>query len=220
MREIVASEELSRNLRRRGALILALGGLIWVSVGTSGTTGSPIGRVVTAAVAVAVTLAAIALAVRSGSRPAGPRRLPADWLHRVGVVNLVQLGVIAVAVVALIAAGRTNLLPPVISLVVGLHFLPLARLFGQWQYRWTGVLQSLTAIAGIVSYLAGSGSTLASSIAGIGTAVILWGTSIHVSITSLSTRPAPTSQVGGEGPPAQASTQEAGPQLCDCHRNS
>lgn len=188
----VASEGLSRSLRRNGALILAVAGLAWVSFGTSGMTASTTGRVVTAAVAVGVTLAAIALAVRSSSLPAPQRRLPADWLRHAGLVNLGQLAAIAVAVATLMVAGVPALVPAVVCLIVGLHFLPLARLYGQWQYRWTGVLLCLTAVAGITIYLGGSGGALGQSVVGIGAAVILWGTSLHVSISSLSTpaRPA------------------------------
>ncbi|CAM5742130.1 hypothetical protein SAFG77S_02013 [Streptomyces afghaniensis] len=35
--------------------------------------------------------------------------------------------------------------PAGVALVVGLHFFPLARLYDQWQYRWTAAL--LTAAA-------------------------------------------------------------------------
>jgi hypothetical protein len=185
--EDVASEELSRNLRRRGALILAVAGLVWVSLGTSGTTTTPTGRVLTATVAIAVTLAAIVLAVRSGSRPAPQRRLPANWLRRAGLVNLAQVVAIAVAVAVLIAAGVPTLVPAVICLIVGLHFLPLARLYGQWQYRWTGALLCLTAVAGIAIDLGRSDGALSRSVVGIGAAVILWGTSLHVATRSLRT---------------------------------
>jgi hypothetical protein len=181
----VASEELSRTLRRRGALILAVAGLVWVSVGTSGTTATAIGRVATPAVAIAITVAAIVLAIRSGSRPAPPRRLPDDWLRKAGLVNLGQLVGIAVAVAVLIATGLSALVPAVVCLIFGLHFLPLARLFGQWQYRWTGLLLCLTGVAGIIVYLGGSGR-LSGSVVGIGTAVILWGTSVHVATHSSS----------------------------------
>jgi hypothetical protein len=42
----------------------------------------------------------------------------------------VQWLVIAVAVVGLAAAGAPGLIPGAICLIVGLHFLPLARIFG------------------------------------------------------------------------------------------
>lgn len=180
---IVASEETSRNLRRRGALILAVAGLIWVSLGTSGTAHSVTGRVLTVVVALGVTLAAIALAIRSGGRPVRGRRQPLGWLPRVGVINLVQLAAIAVAVPTLIAVHRTSLVAAAVCLIVGLHFIPLAGLFDQWQYRWTGLLLALAAVTGIAIDLGASRGALADSVVGIGAAVVLWATALHVAVS-------------------------------------
>ncbi|MQY12502.1 hypothetical protein SRB5_26360 [Streptomyces sp. RB5] len=176
--EIVASEELSRTLRRRGALILAVAGLVWVSIGTA---SSGVGRAVTAGTAITVTVTAVLLALRSSARPVTRRRLPADWLRRIGVVNLVQLAAIAATVTVLLLTGRGALLPSAIGLIVGLHFVPLGRLFGQWQYRWAGILMSLTVLAAIVVHATGH-HTLSANIVAIGSALVLWGTSIHVAI--------------------------------------
>jgi hypothetical protein len=178
----VVSEELSRNLRRRGALILAVAGLAWVSAGTSGIAVSGAGRVATVAGVVAVTLAAIGLAVRSGSRPAPRRVLPAGWRRRAGLVNLGEVAAIAVAVVVLVAAGGPALVPAVVCLILGLHLVPLARLFGQRQYRWAGVLLCLAAVAGLAVYAAGSSGAVSRSVVGLAAAAVLWGTSLHVAI--------------------------------------
>jgi hypothetical protein len=174
-----ASEELSRKLRRRGALILAVAGLVWLSAGPS---VSGAARAATAAGAIAVTLAAIAAGLRSGSLPPPTRRLPVGWSRQVGLVNLGQVAAIAVAVVVLIVVHGTTFIPAVICLIFGLHFLPLARLFGQWQYRWTGALLCAAAIAGIAVYLGGSSGSMSRSVVGLGAAVILWVTSLHVAI--------------------------------------
>jgi hypothetical protein len=104
------------------------------------------------------------------------------WSRQVGLVNLGQVAAIAVAVVVLIVVHGTTFIPAVICLIFGLHFLPLARLFGQWQYRWTGVLLCAAAIAGIAVYLGGSSGSMSRSVVGLGAAVILWVTSLHVAI--------------------------------------
>ncbi|WP_219417444.1 hypothetical protein [Pseudonocardia nigra] len=84
----IARQDLSRSLRRRGAVILALFALLWGMVAASGLpTGAGwalrIGTGAAAAGALLVTS-------RSEGPPERARRLPEGWHRRVGVVNLAQ----------------------------------------------------------------------------------------------------------------------------------
>jgi len=108
------------------------------------------------------------------------RRVPADWNRRFDVVGAaVQAVAILSVVVALIVVDQVTLVPAAECLVMGLHFLPLARLFDQPQYRWTGA--ALCLVAGLAGslHLWGRG-TAAVVVAAGGAAVVLWATSLHV----------------------------------------
>ena len=71
------------------------------------------------------------------------------------------------------------MIPPVIALVVGLHFLPLAAVFGVRLYYLTGALISISAAVAAVALL--MGVTLGnpfgwSVVVGVATAAVLWAT--------------------------------------------
>ena len=72
------------------------------------------------------------------------------------------------------------LIPPVVCLIVGAHFFPLARLFDQPQYWWTGASLSIVAAAGFITLAAGAGAEVSRVVVGLGAAITLWGTSLHV----------------------------------------
>ncbi|MFD0773777.1 DUF7010 family protein [Streptomonospora algeriensis] len=173
--------ELDRNLRRRGAFVLAFFALMWALAGASG-----LGRAVpaVAAGAVAVSAAVVVLAYRYGY--AGDRqrerRLPHGWGRSVGVVNIAQAAAIAAAVLLLVNTGSTLLLPPVVCLIVGLHFFPLARLYDQRQYHWTGVLLTAVAAAGFGGATWGAGTQAVLSAVGFAAALVLWASAVHVAV--------------------------------------
>lgn len=172
---------IDRALRRRGAYVFAVFGFLWAMAGSS-IAGE-------AAVAVLVVAAAISVAVavlghRFGNGGAGERRreLPEGWGRSVGVVNILQIVAIAAAVFGLSGAGFASLIPPVVCLIVGLHFIPLARLYDQRQYRWTAGLLSLVALLGLGAVLWGAGTETVLGGVGLASAVILWGSAAHVAI--------------------------------------
>ena len=177
-----AHQDLNRRGRQRGALILALFALLWAVAGASGMTSSGAAATVVRVAAVVMTAVAVLLAVRSGSSSTAqrPRQLPAGWYRRVGLVNVAQAVASVLAVAILIAAGAPMLIPPVVCLIVGAHFFPLARLFDQPQYWWTGASLSIVAAAGFITLAAGAGAEVSRVVVGLGAAITLWGTSLHV----------------------------------------
>lgn len=174
----------SRMLRRRGILILSLFGILWAAVGASGLSADIAGtaRIIGMVLGVGVILL--------GYRPAGrtsperQRSQPAGWYRKIGVVNLVQAAAIALTVLGLIAAGVPQMVPPVVCLIVGMHFLPLAKLFDQPQYFWTGAGLTAAAIAGFLILMLGPGAETSRIVIGFAAAGTLWTTSVLLAVRS------------------------------------
>ncbi|MYS90134.1 MULTISPECIES: DUF7010 family protein [Streptomyces] len=175
---------LTRNLRRRGTLVLSVFALVWAVAAASGTGSAtdvaPLGIEVAALV---LTAAAIYLGYRKDARPS-PRTvsLPANWARGVGIVNSVELVAIFAVIAVSNASGHPEAVPAGIALVVGLHFFPLARLYDQWQYRWTAALLTAVAVAGFVLVAAGLASETVRIVVGLGSAVVLWASSYHLAV--------------------------------------
>lgn len=87
-----------------------------------------------------------------------------------GIVNAVQWTLIVGAAAILPAFGNRDWIDPVSILIVGLHFLPLARGFGERLYYFTGAAMVL--LAGIFPFVAESGPS--SPVGLFGSGVILW----------------------------------------------
>ncbi|MEV5437774.1 hypothetical protein AB0K80_17425 [Streptomyces sp. NPDC052682] len=175
---------LTRTLRRRGTLVLSVFALVWAVAAASGTGSAtdavPVGI---EAAAVLVTAGAIYLGYRKGAAPS-PRMvsLPANWARGVGIVNTVELVAVFAVIAASNASGRPELIPVGIALVVGLHFFPLARLYDQWQYRWTAALLTALSVVGLVLVVAGLADESVRVVVGLGCAVVLWGSAYHLAV--------------------------------------
>ncbi|MGI5426531.1 DUF7010 family protein [Streptomyces sp. CA-179760] len=175
---------LTRTLRRRGTLVLAVFALVWAVAAASGagsaTDPAPLGIEVGG---VLLTVVALCLGYRKGAAPS-PRTvsLPANWTRGVGIVNTIELVAVFAVIAVSNAAGRPEVIPAGIALVVGLHFFPLARLYDQWQYRWTAALLSAVAVAGLVLVAAGFAGETVRIVVGLGSAVVLWGSAYHVAV--------------------------------------
>ncbi|GAB3272625.1 DUF7010 family protein [Arthrobacter pigmenti] len=175
-----AEYQRSRTLRRHGILVLALFAILWAVVGASGlppdlASGARITGVI-------ISAAIIVVALRPG-RPMAERRRnqPDGWYGRVGLINLVQAAAIALVVLGFITAQLPQLVPPVVSVIVGLHFFPLARLFDQPQYLWTAAGACAAGIAGLL-LIAGAGFETSRIAVGLGAALTLWLTTVWLAL--------------------------------------
>lgn len=177
-----AQQELSRTLRQRGALIVALFALLWAAVGASGLSATA--AWVVRIGAVVISAGALVLTFRPGGAgtPERARQQPEGWYRRVGVVNLIQFVAIVLAVVAPLAVGAPQLVLPAVCVIVGVHFFPLARLFDQPQYRWTGAGLCLAAGAGLVILTIGPGQETSRVVIGLVAAATLWATSVRLAL--------------------------------------
>jgi hypothetical protein len=177
-----ACDTLSSILRRRGALVLAVFGAVWSAAGASGLSAFGNAPTIVLAATVGVSVCAVLVAIRSGRRPAKRVRLPPGWNRQVGWVNLAELVAIGMAWALLVQAGLPQLLAPVVCLIVGLHFLPLARPFDQPLYRWTGVCLAVVAVIGFVVLAVGIDGGATRSVVGFGAAVTLWTSSFALAL--------------------------------------
>jgi len=159
-------------------------GLAWALLGIVGLEVSQLARGAATVVAVTAAVACLLTAVHS------IRRLPALASRRRRVspragrtyraVNLAQTVVVVLAVFALVRVGHASLIPALTCAVVGLHFLPLARVFDLPVYLWSGLLLIVTALVGASGLLQGMDVGLAWSVVGLPAALVLWGTSLAV----------------------------------------
>jgi len=101
--------------------------------------------------------------------------------------NLVVAGEVAAIFVAVIVLGRSDhgeWIPATICLVVGLHLIPLARLFGVRLYYATAAALCLVAATTMVLGAAGAPEALWQLLPGIGVALVLWATGATLLATS------------------------------------
>jgi hypothetical protein len=57
---------------------------------------------------------------------------------------------IGVAVFALARFGRFDLMPQTLGVIIGLHYLPLGKIFGAQQYYWTGSIIVIAALGSLL----------------------------------------------------------------------
>ncbi|HUA82282.1 MAG TPA: hypothetical protein VMB85_00365 [Bryobacteraceae bacterium] len=91
------------------------------------------------------------LMVALGWRRGGPPAAPEERKRRgrmVGIASTVEGVAILVAVNVLVKLGRRDLIAPAVAIIVGLHFLPLARWFPAPIYYLTGALLIAAGMAG------------------------------------------------------------------------
>jgi hypothetical protein len=108
-----------------------------------------------------------------------------------GIVFGLEALLIALTSIVLGRMQASQFIPPVIALIVGLHFLPLARLFHVTFYYITGALLCVLALVAIIALvrglsIAGPSPYNWSLVVGIGATLILWLTALIVSWQGLS----------------------------------
>lgn len=164
-----------------GALNMAFFGAVWTAAGSGGIGGAAGVGVLVVGWTLAVVLCVGSVRLRRGAR-ALPRddslQVQARRRSTLGRFNLVfglEFLAIAVAVFLLVRLGLQSWIPSVVALIVGIHFFPLAELFGARVYHLTGALLCVLAL---VAFLLAPGSRLA--LVGVGSAATLFATSAYV----------------------------------------
>ncbi|MFF9349100.1 hypothetical protein [Streptomyces sp. NPDC014734] len=165
-----------------GILILTVFASLWATLGISVIPG---GMAVTAAsVVLAAGFIAATIFFSLRSQPAEPddrdENAATGNYRSFGLINFAQTVAIFVSLVILGRIGQWALVPPVVCLIVGLHFLPLARTFGEPRYRWAGTLMTAVSLAGILVFAADAGAGAVRAVVGFGAALVLWATALRM----------------------------------------
>jgi hypothetical protein len=170
-----------RAMRRRGALVLSVFALVWAATGSSGIESSSVASILRLTATV-FTVLTVALALRHRSRPASdrPRRMPTGWRRHLALVNVLQAAGIGLAIAVLAMLGWAPMTPAVVCAIVGVHFFPLARIFDEGLYAWTGALLCAVSVGGLVALAIADGS-FSRSVVGLGAASVLWASSLWLS---------------------------------------
>lgn len=161
---------------KSGVGFLALFGLGWWLLASSAFGGSVRPAVVVAGCAVAVGLMLTARRVLPASA-GGP--FPADRRRRFLQINGLQWLLILVTAQVCARAGAPVLIPPLVAIVVGLHFLPLAAVFEQPRLRVPAALLSAAGAAGVAVWLVDGPDRTVRLVVGVVSALSLWGTAIR-----------------------------------------
>lgn len=177
-----------------GVLFMAFFGTLWAYTGIMGLQGwgSPWLLTVALAIGFLLVLSGFSLIHVSkefpdgvSSREGNNSRKMRKWFNIIFAGEGIAIG-IAIAVCNVV--GHTENIPIVIAIIVGLHFLPLARLFRVSIYYYTGILLCVVPVITWLfipetATLSGHELNAYMSAVGLGSAFILWVTSIAIWMT-------------------------------------
>ncbi|MFB7287915.1 hypothetical protein [Actinacidiphila glaucinigra] len=160
---------------KSGVGFLALFGLGWWLLATSAFDGTA--RLIEVVAGCTVALG-LMLAARRFLPPSAGGPFPADRRRRFNQINGFQwLLIVAIAVVCA-RVGMPVLVPPLVAIVVGLHFLPLAAVFEQPRLRVPAALLIAAGISGMAVWLTDSPDGTVRLVVGLIAALSLWGMAI------------------------------------------
>ncbi|MFC9952609.1 hypothetical protein [Streptomyces prasinus] len=160
---------------KSGVGFLALFGLGWWLLGSSAFGG--LMRQVLIAVGCAVMVGLMFAARRFlPSSAGGP--FPVGRRRRFNQINGLQWLLIIVIAVVCRHVGEPVLVPPLVAVVVGLHFLPLAAVFEQPRLRIPAALVIASGAAGMTVWLTNGPDETVRLLVGLLSALSLWGTAV------------------------------------------
>lgn len=170
------------------ALILGFAAMMWFGWGQAQPPagwGLPLTIGLFAAIAVEGFAGSAVARFRRGATAIGDQRVRRGYWITIGA----EVAAIALGAVALGLAGRPAYTAPWILLVVGVHFVPLGRLFGSVDLLWSGPVLCAVAIAGAVT---GAVSAVAPSAVtgGFGGLVLVVTAAVSLRRAALHARPA------------------------------
>lgn len=168
-----------------GVLFLAFFGTFWSLIGVGGLHGWGAPWLLIVALLIGVTLLGGGVSLWRGAERLAKEAIPeADTTGRwFGIIFAAEGIAIGIASYLCNVNTRYDLFFPIMAIIVGLHFLPLARLFGVTLYYGVGVLLCLLGIIALLVVpetvtLAAREMLGRSLLVGFGAAVILWATGL------------------------------------------
>jgi hypothetical protein len=169
-----------------GVLFMAFFGTLWATIGIGGLQGSGSPWLAILAVLIGIIQLGGSISLFLASRHLSNEVSQADarqgrhmgiWF---GIIFTTEVIFIVIASWICNAINRFDLFFPIMAIIVGIHFLPLAALFRIKAYYFVGVLLCLLAIITLVivpesAKLDGQQITAQWVVIGFGAALILWG---------------------------------------------
>jgi hypothetical protein len=86
----------------------------------------------------------------------------------------IECGLSGAAVFTLVRFGRFDLMPQAVAVIVGLHFLPLVKIFRTHLYYWTSILMVIAALGSLLIHRGYIRNIFVCGVVGL----ILWATSV------------------------------------------
>lgn len=161
---------------RSGVPFYAFFGLGWLLAGVGHLGGTATG--VAGMLGLVIALSLVLAARRLSQARAGGVGQPLSPLKRrqFGQVNAAQWFLIAAIATGCVAGGARGLIMPLVAVVVGLHFLPLARVFGDLRLAVPGAILTAIGLAGLLARTANASPGTVFTLVGVGCALTLWST--------------------------------------------
>jgi hypothetical protein len=174
-----------------GVIFMAFFGTLWAGIGIRGMQGSEFPVLITLSLLIGVILFISAIALIKNSRQLTNEVIKKDgdrWRKKnrwFGIIFSLEGLFIAIAAFICVATNHLNLFVPVMALIVGAHFFPLAFLFQVPIYYITGTLLCLLATIVMLTFpvkiIISDHQIMAWWVSvGFGSALILWGTGVIV----------------------------------------
>ncbi|MFE4704329.1 DUF7010 family protein [Peribacillus simplex] len=172
-----------------GVIFMAVFGTLWAGTGIMGLQGWGFPYVELAAIFVGIIMVIEGISLIHASQKMSNQvsENGARHLKRIGflfnMVFIAEAVLIGIAIAVCNLINQTDLIPGIIAIIVGIHFLPLASLFQVKVYYSTGVLLCLLALITLLivpdTVMFGEHQILAPlSLLGFGCALILWSTGL------------------------------------------
>ncbi|PFK98525.1 hypothetical protein COJ01_20475 [Priestia megaterium] len=174
-----------------GVIFMAFFGTLWAGIGIRGMQGWEFPVLITLSLLIGVVLFISAIALIKNSRQLTNEVIKKDgarWRKKnrwFGIIFSLEGLFIAIAAFICVSTNHSNLFVPVMALIVGAHFFPLASLFQVPIYYITGTLLCLLATIVMLTFpvkiIVSDHQIMAWWVSvGFGSALILWGTGVIV----------------------------------------
>ncbi|MEB2268194.1 hypothetical protein LAV77_25670 [Priestia megaterium] len=174
-----------------GVIFMAFFGTLWAGIGIRGMQGWEFPVLITLSLLIGVVLFISAIALIKNSRQLTNEVIKKDgarWRKKnrwFGIIFSLEGLFIAISAFICVSTNHLNLFVPVMALIVGAHFFPLASLFQVPIYYITGTLLCLLATIVMLTFpvkiIVSDHQIMAWWVSiGFGSALILWGTGVIV----------------------------------------
>ncbi|MED3865073.1 DUF7010 family protein [Priestia megaterium] len=174
-----------------GVIFMAFFGTLWAGIGIRGMQGWEFPVFITLSLLIGVILLTSAIVLIKNSSQLTNKVIKKDgnrWRKKnrwFGIIFGLEGLLIAIAAFICVSTNHLNLFVPVMALIVGAHFFPLASLFQVPIYYITGTLLCLLAIIVMLTFpvkiTISDHQIMAWWVSvGFGSALILWGTGVIV----------------------------------------